>query len=96
MPSSGQSATSSTLAGPPISPLTRTVILHAHLCLLLLQAPGVVMPQTEAKDKLSAVIKSRGWDEQDPRSLVFGLVGKKTLVIDRKAGGGPSGMLLIS
>ena len=54
------------------------------------------MPGTEAKQGITSVIEGRGWDEWKAATVVFEMAGRKALVIDRKSGGGPSGILRLS
>lgn len=51
------------------------------------------MPGNEAKQHITAVIEARQWDEWKAATVVFEMAGRKALLIDRKSGGGPSGIL---
>lgn len=54
------------------------------------------MPGNEAKQRITTVIEARQWDEWKAATVVFEMAGRKALVIDRKSGGGPSGILRLS
>lgn len=90
-PSNASSLSSHTGAKTP--PLTRETIFQAYLCLLLLKSENLSMPMNEVKDSLGATARARKWEDADslPSTVIFKLVGKKCMRIDRR--GGASGTL---
>ena len=60
----------------------------------MLQEPTLTLIRNVAADRLSAFVAGKQWGGNAQVSkTVFDLIGKKTVTVDRKGAGGPSGTL---
>jgi hypothetical protein len=86
------SLSSTTPAGSrPAAPITLQAVLSANVFLELLRSDELTVTLNEVKDRLGNVASVKGWNgiEGEITKVVYQLIGKKTLKIDRrgKAGG---------